>query len=49
MTTNDSIGRSAARAHLSLLIDMFGVDGCLRVYVLPELVPQAASEAVEEE
>ncbi|TGN74543.1 hypothetical protein E5083_20270 [Streptomyces bauhiniae] len=31
MTTNEPPRRSAARAHLSQLIDMFGTDGCLRV------------------
>ncbi|WP_328901239.1 hypothetical protein OHR86_16070 [Streptomyces sp. NBC_00441] len=49
MTTDKSLGRSAARAHLSQLIDMFGVDGCLKVNVVPEPAPEAASEAAEEE
>ncbi|MER8031276.1 hypothetical protein ABTZ78_20205 [Streptomyces bauhiniae] len=31
MTDEDMRGRSAARAHLSQLIDMFGADGCLRI------------------
>ncbi|MEV8451352.1 hypothetical protein AB0467_01805 [Streptomyces sp. NPDC052095] len=31
MTTAESLGRSAARAHLSQLIELFGTDGCLRV------------------
>lgn len=31
MTTNEPPRRSAARAHLTQLIDMFGTDGCLRV------------------
>ncbi|MFG2812334.1 hypothetical protein [Streptomyces sp. NPDC048410] len=31
MTDEDMRGRSAARAHLSQLIDMFGSDGWLRI------------------
>ncbi|MYZ10679.1 hypothetical protein GT028_25430 [Streptomyces sp. SID2999] len=31
MTTNEPPRRSAARAHLSQLIDMLDTDGCLRV------------------
>lgn len=31
MNTSETSGRSAARVHLSQLIDMFGTDGCLRV------------------
>ncbi|MFJ6012389.1 hypothetical protein [Streptomyces sp. NPDC092952] len=31
MTAGEPPGRSAARAHLSQLIGMFGSDGCLRV------------------
>ncbi|MFJ7630289.1 hypothetical protein ACIQZN_27760 [Streptomyces sp. NPDC097595] len=49
MSTDESLGSSAARAHLSQLIDMFGVDGCLRVNVVSEPAPEAASEAAEEE
>ncbi|MFD4786937.1 hypothetical protein ACFWN1_07660 [Streptomyces sp. NPDC058459] len=29
--TDETPARSMARAHLSQLIDMFGMDGCLRV------------------
>ncbi|GAA2621153.1 hypothetical protein [Streptomyces axinellae] len=31
MTTGEAPGRSAARAHLSQLIELFGTDGCLRI------------------
>ncbi|MEV6809707.1 hypothetical protein [Streptomyces sp. NPDC051132] len=31
MTTGEVPGRSAARAHLSQLIELFGTDGCLRI------------------
>ncbi|MET8811146.1 hypothetical protein ABZW47_04010 [Streptomyces sp. NPDC004549] len=31
MTTGETPGRSAARAHLSQLIEPFGSDGCLRI------------------
>ncbi|MFJ3659320.1 hypothetical protein ACIPPM_02495 [Streptomyces sp. NPDC090119] len=31
MTIGETPGRSAARAHLSQLIDLFGTDGCLRI------------------
>lgn len=34
MRGSEEVGRSAARAHLSQLIDMFGVDGCLRIGVV---------------
>ncbi|MFI9645454.1 hypothetical protein ACIHAA_04050 [Streptomyces sp. NPDC052040] len=36
MTTGDSPTRSIARAQLSQLIEMFGVDGCLRIGTLHE-------------
>ncbi|WP_030809619.1 hypothetical protein [Streptomyces sp. NRRL F-2799] len=35
MTIGEIPGRSAARAHLSQLIDMFGTDGCLRISTAP--------------
>ncbi|MFD4787376.1 hypothetical protein ACFWN1_09990 [Streptomyces sp. NPDC058459] len=31
MNTGETPMRSAARAHLSQLIEMFGTDGCLRI------------------
>ncbi|MGW8065370.1 hypothetical protein ACVV2G_24655 [Streptomyces ziwulingensis] len=31
MTTGEAPGRSAGRAHLSQLIELFGTDGCLRI------------------
>ncbi|MGW4285763.1 hypothetical protein ACWEIK_02335 [Streptomyces sp. NPDC004673] len=31
MNSDELPQRSAARAHLSQLIDMFGTDGCLRI------------------
>ncbi|MGW2655043.1 hypothetical protein ACWC1D_15510 [Streptomyces sp. NPDC001478] len=34
MRGSEEVGRSAARAHLSQLIGMFGVDGCLRIGVV---------------
>lgn len=35
MTTGEAPGRSAARAHLSQLIELFGADGCLRISTAP--------------
>lgn len=35
MTTGETPGRSAARAHLSQLIELFGTDGCLRISTAP--------------
>ncbi|WP_153812420.1 hypothetical protein [Streptomyces sp. SUK 48] len=35
MTTGETPGRSAARAHLSQLIELFGSDGCLRISTTP--------------
>ncbi|MYQ99884.1 hypothetical protein [Streptomyces sp. SID6139] len=35
MTTGEAPGRSAARAHLSQLIELFGTDGCLRISTAP--------------
>ncbi|MFD7881611.1 hypothetical protein ACWEVM_15010 [Streptomyces bauhiniae] len=35
MTTGETPGRSAARAHLSQLIELFGTDGCLRIRTAP--------------
>ncbi|MFK4108296.1 hypothetical protein [Streptomyces sp. NPDC002176] len=35
MTTDETPGRSLARAHLSQLMDMFGTDGCLRIRTAP--------------
>ncbi|WP_163010621.1 hypothetical protein [Streptomyces dangxiongensis] len=35
MTTGETPGRSAARAHLSQLIELFGTDGCLRITTAP--------------
>ncbi|MFE7574463.1 hypothetical protein ACFU5Z_06980 [Streptomyces sp. NPDC057521] len=49
MSTDESLGRSAARAHLSQLIDLFGVDGCLRVNVIPEAAPEVPVGAAEDE
>ncbi|MGW0607439.1 hypothetical protein [Streptomyces sp. NPDC002640] len=31
MTTGETPGRSAARAHLLQLLELFGTDGCLRI------------------
>ncbi|WP_172624591.1 hypothetical protein [Streptomyces griseofuscus] len=35
MTTGETPGRSAARAHPSQLIELFGTDGCLRTSTAP--------------
>ncbi|WP_326701118.1 hypothetical protein OG909_29735 [Streptomyces sp. NBC_01754] len=35
MTTGEAPGRSAARAHLSQLIELFGTNGCLRISTAP--------------
>ncbi|WP_086694373.1 hypothetical protein [Streptomyces recifensis] len=52
MSISESPRRSAARAHLSQLIDMFGTDGCLRisthsVYDTSSLAPDIASKSDE--
>ncbi|MFF8650433.1 hypothetical protein ACF06D_19665 [Streptomyces griseoluteus] len=52
MSISESPRRSAARAHLSQLIDMFGTDGCLRtsthsVYDTRSLAPDIASKSDE--
>ncbi|MEU5820690.1 hypothetical protein [Streptomyces sp. NPDC047803] len=49
MIIEEGPGRSAARAHLSQLIDMFGMDGCLRVSVNPEPDPESADGAAADE
>ncbi|MEU6244068.1 hypothetical protein [Streptomyces sp. NPDC047024] len=35
MSDDEAPVRSAARAHLSQLIEMFGTDGCLRISTAP--------------
>ncbi|MGW4301844.1 hypothetical protein ACWEHT_19015 [Streptomyces sp. NPDC004646] len=43
-------GRSAARAHLSQLIEMFGHDGCLRINTAPaEPEPAVGAEDANDE
>ncbi|MGW6207516.1 hypothetical protein ACWF9B_28260 [Streptomyces sp. NPDC055089] len=49
MTTGEIHGRSTARAHLSQLIDMFGVDGCLQISVPSEPAVSDDGEADEGE
>ncbi|MFF5897217.1 hypothetical protein ACFY8O_14950 [Streptomyces argenteolus] len=46
MTTREAPGRSAARAHLSQVIELFGADGCLRISTAPA---EPGSLAVGEE
>jgi hypothetical protein len=48
VTTGETPGRSAARAHLSQLIELFGTDGCLRISTAPaEPEPPAVGAAAE--
>ncbi|AXK36534.1 hypothetical protein DVA86_32110 [Streptomyces armeniacus] len=50
MSPEENHARSAARAHLSQLIGIFGSDGCLRINTAPEPEPYgplATPEAYE--
>ncbi|MFJ2418333.1 hypothetical protein [Streptomyces brevispora] len=49
MTTGETLGRSTARAHLSQLIDMFGMDGCLQVSTTPEPATAGDGETENDE
>ncbi|MFJ9929681.1 hypothetical protein ACIRU5_27100 [Streptomyces misionensis] len=50
MTTGETPGRSAARAHLSQLIELFGSDGYLRIGTAPaEPGPPAVSGESEDD
>ncbi|MEV0747239.1 hypothetical protein OG778_16760 [Streptomyces sp. NBC_00184] len=49
MTTAVIPGRSAARAHLSQLIEIFGVDGCLQISTPPEPATAGDGEADDHE
>ncbi|HEY9327747.1 MAG TPA: hypothetical protein VIS09_05860 [Streptomyces sp.] len=49
MSTGEIPGRSAARAHLSQLIDMFGVDGCLQISTLSDPATAGDDEAGDDE
>lgn len=49
MTGEESSGRSAARAHLSQLIEMFGRDGCLRISTLTGNPVEGEPEDTEED
>ncbi|WP_177153984.1 hypothetical protein [Streptomyces sp. 2131.1] len=49
MSTEESPDRSAARDHLSQLIDMFGTDGCLRVSVNPAPDPESVGGTTADE
>lgn len=49
MTTGEIPGRSTARAHLSQLIDMFGVDGCLQISTPPERATATAGDGEAED
>ncbi|MGW4490698.1 hypothetical protein [Streptomyces sp. NPDC004376] len=48
--SDETPGRSTARAHLSQLIEMFGHDGCLRINTAPtEPEPAASTEDANDE
>lgn len=49
MTNEEIPGRSAARAHLSQLIDMFGVDGCLQISTPPAPATAGDGQAEDDE
>nr|WP_167532150.1 MULTISPECIES: hypothetical protein [Streptomyces] len=42
MSDDETPGRSLARAHLSQLIELFGMDGCLRINTGPSEPDPAA-------
>ncbi|MEU1364928.1 hypothetical protein ABZ454_02165 [Streptomyces sp. NPDC005803] len=47
MSAAEAPGGSAARAHLSQLVEMFGADGCLRIRTDPD--PDAAGGTEQED
>ncbi|MEV6121615.1 hypothetical protein AB0M23_13975 [Streptomyces sp. NPDC052077] len=50
MTMGEAPGRSTARAHLSQLIELFGMDGCLRINTAPaEPGPPAVGGEAEDD
>ncbi|MFG2680521.1 hypothetical protein [Streptomyces sp. NPDC048392] len=50
MTTGEAPGRSAARTHLSQLIELFGTDGSLRISTAPaEPWPPAVGREAEDD